>query len=161
MVSLICSVSHLERPPQQNQEFKIPAGVYEVWADYETEPEETKLVEIEQVEPKTVQEMIVDTCDEYGVDSDLALAIAKLETGHFTSDAYVYDNNVGGMKEFNTYTMEYETMGFESLEKGVEEFVLCLSECYIKQGLDTPEKMSHKYNPDTPDEWAQVVKELM
>lgn len=42
-------------------------------------------------------EMITQECELQEVDADLALAIARLETGHFKSEAYCSGNNFGGL----------------------------------------------------------------
>lgn len=149
-------VSHYDRPMQPLQEFEIPSGVYEVWAATAEAAEEPE----EQPEP-TVQEMIVSACADYGIDSALPLAIATLETGHFKSVPYVEGNNVGGLKEKNPATGKYETSEYSTLEKGVDAFVKCITEEYYAAGLDTPEEICWSYCPDTPEQWAEVVRGLM
>lgn len=102
-----------------------------------------------------VEDLICIECDKYGVDAELALAIAKLETGHFTSDAYIAGNNVGGL------SVDEEPMAFASLERGVEAFVMNLHYNYYRQGLDTVEEIAPKYCPVNEEHWAESVKVLM
>lgn len=104
--------------------------------------------------PVTVEDMITTEADNAGVDGRLALAIAKLETGHFTSDAYLYGNNVGGLSRNEI------PMTFVSLEDGISAFIACL-ETYFDKGLNTPELMSSVYCPPDPTGWAAKVLALM
>lgn len=104
-------------------------------------------------EPMTVSEMIAAEANNAGVDPELALAVAKLETAHFTSDAYVSGNNVGGLSD-NEVPRSYVT-----LEEGVTAFIKCLKE-YFDAGLTTPEEIGRYYCP-VNSSWAEVVNELM
>lgn len=146
-------VSNLEQPVQQ-QDFHIPAGVYEVWAaTVQIEPTEDDAENVEGLEMNT-EEMIIAACEEYGIDHEIPVAISRLETGHWTSDAYIYGNNVGGMS-VNEVPLSYET-----LTEGVDAFVKNLTYNYFEEGLDTPEEIGQKYCPINP-EWAEVVRGLM
>lgn len=102
----------------------------------------------------TVEERIKVKCDEYGVPYDLALAIARLETGWFKSNAFKNKNNVGGMM------WKGKLMEFDSLDEGVDRFVKNLHKNYISCGLKTPEKIGSKYCP-VDDGWIRSVKSLM
>ena len=115
------------------------------------EPEE----EIEEAdpEPMTVSDMITAEAETAGVDPELALAVAKLETAHFTSDAYLSGNNVGGLSD-NEVPRSYAT-----LDEGVTAFIECLKG-YFDAGLTTPEEIGEYYCP-VNSRWAEVVNELM
>lgn len=102
-----------------------------------------------------VEDMICVECDKYGVDAELALAIARLETGHFTSEAYTEYNNVGGLSR------DEEPIKFKDLETGVEAFVRNLHDNYIAEGLDTVDEIAPKYCPVNQEQWAETVKALM
>lgn len=104
-------------------------------------------------EPLTVEKMITTEAKNAGVDPELALAVAKLETAHFTSDAYVSGNNVGGLSD-NEVPRSYAT-----LDEGVNAFIGCLKE-YFDAGLTTPEEIGRYYCP-VNSSWAEVVNELM
>ena len=120
-----------------------------------SEPQNDDLSEFnEEVKELTVEEQIELKCDEYDIPSDIPLAIARLETGHFTSRAYKEGNNVGGM------SIDEQPISYETLEEGVEAFVENLAENYFEEGLDTPEKIGKKYCPAN-EQWAEIVKELM
>lgn len=101
-----------------------------------------------------IEEMIHEACIFYEIPYDICLAIARLETGWFTSEAYIYGNNPGGMS-INEVPITYE-----SIEEGVDAFVKNLAMNYFSIGLDTPEKIGPKYCPDNPD-WDDIVVELM
>ena len=121
----------------------------------EIEAEEND-IPVEEVVSKelSIEEKIERACEDYGVSYDLAIAIARLETGWFTSEAYIYGNNPGGMS-VNEIPIVYE-----SIEEGVDAFVRNLKENYISEGLTTPEEIGPKYCPINPD-WDDIVIELM
>ena len=100
-------------------------------------------------------ELIKQECKLQDVDADLALAIARLETGHFTSAAYRSGNNFGGL------SLDEVPISYSSKDDGVKAFVKNLKEGYIMQGLDSPEEISNKYCPVNAENWAETVKELM
>ena len=99
------------------------------------EPEEP--VEVE--EPLTTEELIIREAEAAGIDPNIAVAISRLETGHWTSYAYVYCNNVGGLSDNE---------------------VPCLVS-YWEKGLTTPELMESTYCPPSNGEWAANVRALM
>lgn len=102
----------------------------------------------------TIEEKLAIACDIYGIPYDIVLAIARLETGWFKSDAYIYGNNPGGMS-INEVPIVYS-----SLDEGVEAMVSNLAKNYFGIGLTTPEEIGSKYCPINPD-WPVVVRELM
>lgn len=104
-------------------------------------------------EPLTVEEMILAEAVEAGIDGRLALAIAKLETGHFTSDAYLAGNNVGGLSD-NEVPRTYPT-----IEDGVGAYIECLK-TYYAAGLTTPEEIGKQWCPAS-EKWVDVVKDIM
>ena len=108
----------------------------------------------EEVKELTVEEQIALKCDEYDIPSEIPLAIAKLETGHFTSRAYKEGNNVGGM------SIDEVPLEYDSLDEGVDAFVSNLAENYFGQGLTTVDEIGEKYCPANKN-WAEIVKELM
>ena len=99
--------------------------------------------------------MITVACEYYGIDPDIPLAIARLETGNFTSDAFRHCNNVGGLS-INEVPITYK-----SLEDGVDAFVANLAKNYFSIGFDTPERISQKYCPNNAESWAETVRILM
>lgn len=120
-----------------------------------------KHVQSQQIEPETsaytpsVQTMIIQYCKDYRIGSSIPLAIAKLETGHFTSEGFLQYNNVGGLMR------DGRLIKFESLDEGVNSFVRNLAKNYYSHGLNNPEDIGKKYCPETSEKWAEVVKELM
>ncbi len=101
----------------------------------------------------TVEEMITTEAEAAGIDERLALAIARLETGHFTSDAYLAGNNVGGLSD-NEVPRTYLTV-----EDGVEAYIECLK-TYYAAGLTTPELIGERWCPAN-EKWVDVVKDIM
>lgn len=97
---------------------------------------------------------IYKVCEKYHVPFSIVLAIARLETGWFTSDAYLYRNNPGGLSRNEI------PLSFSSKDVGVDRFVKNLKENYFDEGLDTPYEIGQKYCPVNPD-WANMVSRLM
>lgn len=97
---------------------------------------------------------IYKACEKYHVPFSIVLAIARLETGWFTSDAYLYRNNPGGLSRNEI------PLSFSSKDVGVDRFVKNLKENYFDEGLDTPYEIGQKYCPVNPD-WANMVSRLM
>lgn len=103
----------------------------------------------------SVQEMIVLACREHGIEPDIPLAIARLETGNFTSAAFAECNNVGGL------SISEVPITYKSLEDGVDAFVANLARNYFGKGIVTVEEISKKYCPSNAEAWAETVRELM
>lgn len=130
---------------QQHSEDRVGSKL-EVFNQYK---EEMKLRNM------TIEERISLACEKYDISDEIPLAIAKLETGHFTSNAYLNYNNPGGMS-INEVPIKYET-----IEEGVEAFISNLAENYFAEGLTTPESISKKYCPFNAEAWANIVTQLM
>ena len=79
------------------------------------------------------------------IDWKIAVAIAKWETGHYTSQAFKKLNNVGG--NFGLRDGKYQLLKFDTLEDGVKFFVKNLKNNYFNKGLTTLEKIQQKYAP--------------
>lgn len=109
---------------------------------------------IEEPKTLTTEELIIRESEAAGIDPNVAVAISRLETGHWTSYAYVYCNNVGGLSD-NEVPRSYATV-----EDGVKAFVNCLV-TYWEKGLTTPELMESTYCPLANGEWAANVRALM
>lgn len=102
----------------------------------------------------SIESRIVEACNRYGIDSSIVLAIARLETGNFTSHAYLVGNNPGGM------SVNEVPIIYSSIEQGVEAMVSNLANNYFAVGLTTPELIGQKYCPVNPN-WANMVRSLM
>ena len=105
-------------------------------------------------EPLTTEELIIREAEAAGVDPSVAVAISRLETGHWTSSAYTYYNNVGGLSD-NEVPRSYATV-----KDGVKAFVNCLVS-YWEKGLTTPELMEPVYCPPSNGKWAANVRAIM
>lgn len=102
----------------------------------------------------TIESKIVEACNRYGIDSSVVLGIARLETGNFTSYAYLVGNNPGGM------SVNEVPIIYASIEEGVEAMVSNLAHNYFAIGLTTPELIGQKYCPVNKN-WAYLVRNLM
>lgn len=84
---------------------------------------------------------IKKTAEQYDIDWKLAVAIARHETGNYTSELFKEKNNIGGIY------VNGEFKKFETLNDGIDYFVRLLKNYYIQKGLDTPEKIQPVYAP--------------
>ena len=113
-------------------------------------------VELEEAKEESmcIEERIKETCDEYGVPFNIVLAIARLETGWFTSPAFVNGNNPGGLCSNGS------PISFETVDEGVDRFVSNLANNYFAIGLNTPELIGPKYCSGSQS-WIDQVEEMM
>lgn len=102
----------------------------------------------------TVQDKIVLACEEAGVNPEIAVAIARVETGHFASKSFTKLNNVGGL------SVNEEPIAYESLEDGIAAFVDCLA-LYQEDGFCTVEEIGKRWCPDNYEAWVSLVKKIM
>lgn len=91
----------------------------------------------------------------YRISKKQAVAIARFETGHFTSYACRVKNNVGGMTGSNGL------MWFKTRKAGCKAFCRNIRRNYYNCGRKTIRSMSYKYCPSCPDYWTRCVKSLM
>lgn len=104
----------------------------------------------------TPREILKIACKEYKVDYILAVSIARVETGNFTSEVFLKYNNLGGLSN------DYGWYKYNTLIEGINAYVSMLKIEYIDKGLDTPEKMQPKYCPGKDGEhWISLVREIM
>ena len=104
----------------------------------------------------TPREILEIACKEYEVDYILAVSIARVETGNFTSELFLKYNNLGGLSN------DYEWYKYNTLIEGINAYVSMLKLEYIDKGLDTPEKMQPKYCPGKDGEhWISLVRKIM
>lgn len=104
----------------------------------------------------TPRELLKIACEEYNVDYTLAVSIARVETGNFTSEVFLKYNNLGGLSN------DYKWYKYNTLIEGINAYVSMLKQEYIDKGLDTPEKMQPKYCPGKDGEhWISLVRKIM
>lgn len=136
----------LQRALQQQpvEQFKKAEITY-----VEPKAEEPK-VEVKEVKQEPVCTFgevsckIYDKAKEMGLNEEhsrIVVAIAKWETGNYTSNAFKTKNNVGGMM------CSGELIKYNSLDEGINAFVKNLKNNYFDIGLDTIDKIQPKYCP--------------
>ena len=99
-----------------------------------------------------MDKLIEAECMKLGIDEETAIAIARLETGHYTSRLFTESNNFGGMGDGNRYYT------YETPQDGAKAFVKMIKS-YADKGMDTPKKMQKTYCPNN-EAWADMVEEL-
>lgn len=116
----------------------------------DTKPKVEEVEEVEEVKfDNEYDNMIYHATKDTVVDPILAIAISRLETGHYTSRAFVEGNNFGGI------TVESGVKSFDSLNEGLERYITLL-EWYHDEGMNTAEKMQATYCPPFED-WDEEV----
>lgn len=88
-----------------------------------------------------------------GLDPDLVEAISRVETGHFTSNAFLNYNNFGGL------TTSKGVMEFGSFEEGLEAYINTLV-WYKEDGLTTIKEISERYCPVNKENWSYIVTSI-
>lgn len=111
-----------------------------------------KYIPFESQYENEIDRLIEEKCMELGIDETLAIAIARLETGNYTSRLFTESNNFGGMSNGGRYYT------YETKEDGAEAFVKMIK-AYADYGMDTPSKMQKTYCLDN-ENWADMVNEI-
>ena len=111
-----------------------------------TNQEEIKEIEVKEnvCNFDKVSCIIYNKANELGMsetEAIISIAIARWETGNYTSSAFLNKHNVGGMMG-SKGLIEYS-----SLDEGIEKFLNNLKNNYFGVGLDTIEKIQQKYCP--------------
>lgn len=129
-----------ETPVQETSKQVEPQNTttFEETTKIETKQEEEYKCTLDEVSCRIKQKSI-----EYGVGeyANIFIAISKHETGNYTSSAFKNKKNVGGMM------CKDGLITYNSLDEGIDAFVKNLANNYIKQGLNTVEKIQPKYCP--------------
>ena len=103
------------------------------------------------------EEMFDIAAEVYRIDPVMLYAIARHETGNFTSRLFKEDNNPGGIKDFDSAS---GWASYDSEFEGIMEMARLIRRGYYNYGLDTPEEIGAKYCPDGTD-WAGAIRRLM
>ena len=89
----------------------------------------------------------------YDIDPKLLEAIERLESGNYTSELCVNQNNTWGARDGNGWK------SFDSREQSTMELARCLRLNYYNQGLTTVEEIAPVYCPDGSN-WAGMVNDI-
>lgn len=107
---------------------------------------------VEVIFDNNYDNMIYQAAKDVDVDPYLAIAISRLETGHYTSTAFIEGNNFGGI------TIRGEVASFDSLASGLDRYVSLLG-WYSRNGMTTAETMQSTYCPPN-ENWDEIVNEI-
>lgn len=145
--------SEFEPKPKQPDKENPRTGEIEVEVTYEP----IKVVEpVEEVDEiifdNDYDNMIYQATKDTEVDPYLAISISRLETGHYTSKAFVEGNNFGGI------TVSGEVASFDSIDSGLDRYVSLLG-WYHRNGMTTAETMQATYCPPN-ENWDEVVNDI-
>lgn len=151
-VELELSNSELVQTEKQLQEANYQ--IEDLITTLENRTKELERASSVQYEDLTIEEMFRLAASTYDVDYDMLYAIARLETGNFTSNLFVNSNNPGGMRGS-------DWLSFDSKQEGIMEMARLLRYNYINKGLTTVEQIATKYCPPTSSDWASKVRQLM
>lgn len=73
----------------------------------------------------------------------ISIAISQWETGHYKSELFWNNNNIGGL--YNSYAKKFYT--YNTIEEGIEAYIKNLKNGYFEKGLNTIEEIQKKYCP--------------
>jgi len=100
------------------------------------------------------QELLKYACELEGVNNyKLCIAVSRLETGNWSSYAFVYGHNWGGL------TSSKGVMEFDTEVDGLLAYIDCFKS-YESKGLTTAEEMQSIYCPGN-SRWAELVNQIM
>lgn len=121
-----------------------------------------KVKYLENSEPKdfdldstTIEEKFKMASQIYDVDYKLIYAIARLESGNFTSELWYSKHNPGGITSGSGWA------SFSNDFEGILEMTRMIKYHYINKGLDTVDKISRVYCPSTAEDWSYKVTTIM
>ena len=94
----------------------------------------------------------IKACAEsYGIDPYLAIAISRHETGNWTSDLCIKNNNFGGMRGSDDW------YSYDTIDLGIEAFCKMLKD-YKDNGMGTINTMANTYCGDNSSHWINSVE---
>ena len=103
-----------------------------------------------------IRQMFEIAAKAYDMDFKMVYAIARLETGNFTSSLFIENNNPGGIKNKDLNGWAY----FDTQFEGILEMTRLLRYGYIDKGLTTLEAIGSVYCPGS-DSWVIQVREII
>lgn len=101
-----------------------------------------------------IKQLIYSAATVYDVDPIMCIAIARLESGNFTSELFLSNYNLGGIKKANGDYVKYK-----NIYDGINSFVHLIA-TYKARGMDTPEKMQSTYCPPNK-KWDEQIRAIM
>lgn len=141
--------------PVEKENPNVGGGILPLEYELEQLPEVVEIVEIPDEEVRfdtDYDNMIYHAVADTDVDPYLAIAISRVETGHYTSRAFVEGYNFGGI------TLADGVASFDSISDGLDRYVSLL-QWYHRNGMTTAETMQSTYCP--PNEgWDEIVNEV-
>lgn len=120
-----------------------PVIVEEVVEETSEIPKEYNLNDVEQE--------VFDACTENDLDPIKTIAICRLETGNFKSNAFLHGNNYCGICKGG------KPVYYNSREDGLNAMIKTMTK-YKDQSVD---EMASRYCPPNYEEWARLVKQIM
>lgn len=130
----------------KSQVFFLARDMYKYPGNY-SEVEVKRCYDIPpQVDDMTIREFVYETADILGVDGDMVLAIACLESGYFR---YTYNNDSFGTGH-----------SFNNIYEGIIFGICNLKFNYIDCGYTSLESIATKYCPPSVDIWPSRVRSI-
>jgi beta-N-acetylglucosaminidase len=128
---------------------------------------ESKLTEqqIEQIFEGTsladhgLEQTILQTEEEYGINAYFTIAVMKLESGHGKSKLAKEKNNLFGLNAIDGDAFN-KAFSFHTKGESIEKFGQIISKHYIDKGYTSIEKVASKYCQANP-KWSALVLKIM
>ena len=110
-----------------------------------------------------IEEALIETQDDYGVNAILILAIVRLESGNGKSSIAKSKNNLGGLVGWDNSVRVYKS--FDSKSDCVEYMAELLSENYLSEDGKyfsgyTLGDIAQRYS-SSPDKWTELIGDMM
>jgi flagellum-specific peptidoglycan hydrolase FlgJ len=128
---------------------------------------ESKLTEqhIEQIFEGTsladhgLEQTILQTEEDYGINAYFTIAVMKLESGHGKSKLAKEKNNLFGLNAIDGDAFN-KAFSFQTKGESVEKFGQIISKNYIDKGYTSIEKVATKYCQANP-KWSALITKIM
>jgi beta-N-acetylglucosaminidase len=106
-----------------------------------------------------LEQTILETEQEYGINAYFTIAVMKLESGHGKSKLAKEKNNLFGLNAIDGDAFN-KAFSFKTKGESVEKFGQLISENYVDKGYTSIEKVASKYCQANP-KWSALVLKIM
>lgn len=106
-----------------------------------------------------LEQTILETEEEYGINAYFTIAVMKLESGHGKSKLAKEKNNLFGLNAIDGDAFN-KAFSFKTKGESVEKFGQLISENYVDKGYTSIEKVASKYCQANP-KWSALIMKIM
>lgn len=112
----------------------------------------------EGTELEGIETAVVSAEENFGINGLFIYAVARLESGHGTSQIARDKNNLFGMnaQDHDPYNLAFE---YDSFHDSVYDFATRIKNYYVDRGMETVDEINSRYSSDP--EWHSKVYSIM